>query len=146
MAIMGLDYGSKTVGVAFTDALGMTAFPAETVTRKEENKLRRTLARLEVLIQERKVSLIVLGQPSHMDGSEGERVELCRIFKEKLERRSGVPVVWQDERLTTVEADEILAENGVRREDRKKTIDQVAACIILKEYMDNHPDEVQKFK
>lgn len=137
---MGLDYGSKTVGVAVSDALMLTAQPLETITRDSEKKLRRTLARLEVLAKERNVGLFVLGRPLNMDGTAGERVERCEAFKELLEKRTGIPVVWQDERLTTVAADEILSESGVPRENRKKYIDQVAAGIILKEYMDAHPE------
>ena len=142
--VMGLDYGSRTVGVAFVDALGLTAQPAETIERKIENKLRRTCARLETLVAERHVTLIVLGRPFHMDGTEGERVRLCEVFKEMLERRTGIPVVWQDERLTTVEADEILSESGVRKENRKEVIDQVAACLILRDYMSQNPETVKE--
>ena len=137
--LMGLDYGSKTVGVAVSDALMMTAQPLETITRDSEKKLRKTLARIAALAEERQVGLFVLGRPLHMDGSSGERVEKCAAFKELLEKRTGIPVVWQDERLTTAEADEILSESGVPREERKKYIDQVAASLILKEYMEAHP-------
>lgn len=139
--LMGLDYGSKTVGVAVSDALMMTAQPLETITRDSEKKLRRTLARIAALAEERNVGLFVLGRPLHMDGSAGERVERCAEFKELLEKRTGISVVWQDERLTTAEADEILSESGVPREERKKYIDQVAASLILKEYMETHPME-----
>ena len=139
--LMGLDYGSKTVGVAVSDALMMTAQPLETVTRDSEKKLRKTLARIAALAEERGVGLFVLGRPVHMDGSAGERVEKCAEFKELLEKRTGIPVVWQEERLTTAEADEILSESGVPKEDRKKYIDQVAASLILQEYMDQHPEK-----
>ena len=139
--LMGLDYGSKTGGVAVSDALMMTAQPLETVTRDSEKKLRKTLARIAALAEERGVGLFVLGRPVHMDGSAGERVEKCAAFKELLEKRTGIPVVWQDERLTTAEADEILSESGVPKGDRKKYIDQVAASLILQEYMDQHPEK-----
>ena len=139
--LMGLDYGSKTVGVAVSDALMMTAQPLETVTRDSEKKLRKTLARIAALAEERGDGLFVLGRPVHMDGSAGERVEKCAEFKELLEKRTGIPVVWQDERLTTAEADEILSESGVPKEDQKKYIDQVAASLILQEYMDRHPEK-----
>ena len=105
MRLLGLDYGSKTVGVAVTDPLGYTAQPLETITRKEENKLRRTLARIEELVKEYSVEKIVLGLPVNMDGSKGERAELALRFKEMLERRTGLEVIMQDERLTTVAAD-----------------------------------------
>ena len=139
--LMGLDYGSKTVGVAVSDALMMTAQPLETVTRDSEKKLRKTLARIAALAEERSVGLFVLGRPVHMDGSAGERVEKCAAFKELLEKRTGIPVVWQDERLTTAEADEILSESGVPKGDRKKYIDQVAASLIIQEYMDQHQEK-----
>ena len=135
MRILGLDYGSTTVGTAVNDGLGLTVQPVETIVRKEENKLRRTFARIEELIREYDISMLVLGLPLNMDGSEGERAEKTRQFGEKLARRTGLPVVYQDERLTSVEADEILAESGIRRQDRKAYIDQVAAALILEDYL-----------
>ena len=140
MTVMGLDYGSRTVGIAVSDALFLTAQPLETVTRDSENKLRRTLARIALLAKERRIGLFVLGRPLNMNGTAGERVEKCEAFRELLIKRTGIPVVWQDERLTTVAADEILADSGVRREERKRYIDQVAACLILEEYMKAHPE------
>lgn len=135
MSIMGLDYGSVTVGVAVTDALNMTVLPVETIVRKEENKLRRTCARIEELIRERGVTELVLGCPYHMDGTEGERVSKTREFAAMLERRTGLPVHMADERLTTVEADEILADSGIEKSRRKEYIDQVAAVLILEDYL-----------
>ncbi|MBO6015534.1 MAG: Holliday junction resolvase RuvX, partial [Lachnospiraceae bacterium] len=101
-----------------------------------ENKLRRTLARIEELIVEYEVGKIVLGLPRNMDDTCGERVEKTMQFKEMIERRTGVEVILWDERLTTVAADEILAESGVRRAQRKTYLDAVAASIILQEYLD----------
>ena len=138
--LMGLDYGSKTVGVAVSDALGLTAQPLETIWREKEGRLRRTCARIEEIVRARDVRLIVLGRPCHMDGSSGERVEKCEIFRGLLMRRTCLPVVWQDERLTTAEADSVLAESGVAREERKRFLDQVAASLILKDYMELHPE------
>lgn len=135
MSVMGLDYGSTTVGVAVTDALGMTVLPLETIVRKDENKLRRTCARIEELIRERGVTELVLGCPYHMDGTEGERVKKTREFADMLRRRTGLPVHMTDERLTTVEADEILADSGIERSRRKEYIDQVAAVLILEDYL-----------
>lgn len=137
MRIMGLDYGSKTVGVAVSDLLGMTAQPVETITRKEENKLRKTCARIEALIQEYGVTKIVLGLPKHMNDDIGDRAEKAIAFGEMLNRRTGLEVVMWDERLTTVEAEQTLIECNVRREDRKKYIDQIAAVFILQGYMDS---------
>lgn len=136
MKIMGLDLGSKTVGVAISDALLITAQPIETITRKEENKLRQTLARIETLIEEHGVGKIVLGYPKNMNDSIGDRALFSEEFKEKLERRTGLEVILWDERLTTVAADEVLIESGVRRENRKKYVDQIAAVFILQEYLD----------
>ena len=135
MRILGLDYGSETVGVAVNDGLGLTVQPVETIVRKEENKLRRTCARIEELVREYGISEIVLGLPLNMDGSEGKRAEKTRAFGDMLARRTGLPVVYQDERLTTVEADEILTDSGIRRQDRKTYIDQIAAVLILEEYL-----------
>ena len=136
MRIMGLDFGSKTVGVAISDALLLTAQGIEIIRRKEENKLRQTLARIEELIVEYEVKEIVLGLPKHMNATEGVRVELTEEFKEKLERRTGVPVTFWDERLTTVAADKIMMEAGIRREHRKEHVDRIAASLILQGYLD----------
>ena len=135
--IMGLDYGSKTVGVAVSDALGMAAQAVETICRKDENKLRKTCARIEELIGEYKVEKIVLGLPKHMNNDIGERAQKAVAFGEMLQRRTGLEVVMWDERLTTVEAERTLMENRIRREDRKKYVDQVAAVLILQGYLDS---------
>ncbi len=137
MRIMGLDYGSKTVGVAISDALCITAQGIETIQRKEENKLRKTLARIEELVKEYEVDRIVLGFPKNMNNTIGERAEKSLELKEMLERRTGLPVIMWDERLTTVEAERTLIESRVRRENRKKYIDQIAAVFILQGYLDS---------
>ncbi len=136
MRIMGLDFGSKTVGVAVSDSLLLTAQGVEIVHRKEENKLRQTLARIEELIVEYEVEEIVLGYPKNMNNTLGERIKLTNEFKEKLERRTGLPVILWDERLTTVAADKIMIEAGIRREDRKQHVDKIAAVLILQGYLD----------
>ena len=136
MRLMGLDYGSKTVGVAVSDPLGLTAQGVETVWRKQENKLRQTMARIEELISEYQVERIVLGYPKNMNNTLGERAEACKDFADKLERRTGIPVVMWDERLSTVSAEHVLIESGVRRENRKAVIDKIAACVILQSYLD----------
>ena len=137
MRVMGLDYGSKTVGVAMSDPLMLTAQPVETITRNEENKLRKTLARIASLVGEHQVERIVLGLPVKMDGCEGERAAKTREFAAMVRQRTGLEPVFVDERLTTAEADEILAETNVLPKDRKKVIDQVAACLILEEYLES---------
>ena len=136
MRIMGLDFGSKTVGVAVSDPLLLTAQGIEIIRRKEENKLRRTLARIEELIREYGVELIVLGLPKNMNDTEGERVAATKEFAEKLERRTALPVIFRDERLTTVAADRTMMEAGIRRENRKEHVDRIAAVLILQEYLD----------
>jgi putative Holliday junction resolvase len=141
MRIMGLDYGSRTVGVAISDELLLTAQAREIIRRKEENKLRRTMARIEELILEYKVEKIVLGYPVNMDQSVSERAELSLEFKDKLERRTGLPVIMWDERLTTVEADEIMDEAGIKGRERKEYVDMIAAQIILQDYLDNAEKE-----
>ena len=137
MRIMGLDYGSKTVGVAISDSLGITAQGIETIERKEENKLRKTLARIEALAKEYEVEKIVLGFPKNMNNTIGERAEKSLEFKGMLERRTELPVIMWDERLTTVEAERTLMESGVRREERKKYVDKIAAVFILQGYLDS---------
>ena len=134
--IIGLDFGSKTVGVAVSDELLITAQGIEIVRRKSENKLRQTLARIEELIKEYNVEKIVLGFPKNMNNSEGERCEKTLEFKEMLERRTGLTVELWDERLTTVAADNLMMEAGIRRENRKEYVDQIAASFILQGYLD----------
>ena len=137
MRVLGLDFGSKTVGVAVSDALGITAQGVEIVRRKDANKLRQTLARIEEIIKDKEVTHIVLGLPKNMNNTEGDRVARTLEFKEMLERRTGLTVELWDERLTTVEADEVLEECGVKRENRKAVIDQLAAVFILRGYMES---------
>ena len=137
MRILGLDYGSKTVGVAVSDPLGLTAQSVETIWRKQENKLRQTLARIEELAAEYQAEKIVLGLPKNMNNTIGERAEKTLEFREMLERRAGLPVVMWDERLTTVEAERTLMEASVRRENRKQYLDQLAAVFILQGYLDS---------
>lgn len=144
MRLMGLDYGSKTVGVAVSDRLGLTAQALETIVRTEENKLRKTCQRIETLIEEYEIETIVLGYPIHMDGSAGERAEKTAQFGQMLERRTGLTVELWDERLTTMEADAILEESGVPRAERKKVIDKIAAGLILQGYLDAHAAKEKK--
>lgn len=142
MRLMGLDYGSKTVGVALSDELLITAQPWETIWRERESKIRHTLTRIEELAVQYDVRLIVLGLPLNMNDTAGELAQKAEAFGDRIQRRTGLPVVMSDERLTTVEADEMLEEMGVHPENRKQYIDQVAASIILREYMDNHQEEI----
>ena len=144
MRIIGLDFGSKTVGVAVSDELGLTAQGVEIIRRESPKKLRRTLARIEELVVHYQAERIVLGYPKNMNNTEGERCEKTKEFKEMLERRTGLNVILWDERLTTVSADKHMMESGIRREDRKKFVDEIAAVFILQGYLDYlamHPEE-----
>ena len=134
---MGLDSGAKTVGVAISDELLLTAQPIETIKRERESKLRRTLARIEELMEEYQVDKVVIGLPKKLNNDEGDRCEKTREFAEMVERRSGLEVIFWDERLTTVMADAALAEGGVAKENRKQYIDKVAASLILKGYLES---------
>lgn len=120
-----------------SDLLGLTAQGVETICRKEENKLRKTLARIEELVKEYEVEKIVLGFPKNMNNTVGDRAERTLEFQAMLERRTGLEVLMWDERLTTVEAERTLMESRVRRENRKKYVDKIAAVFILQGYLDS---------
>ena len=134
---LGLDFGSKTVGAAVSDPLGITAQGIEIIRRERENKLRRTLARIEELIEQYQVTEIVLGYPKNMNGTLGERAEKTEAFRDLLEQRTLLPVTLWDERLTTVAADHAMMEAGIRREHRKEYVDEIAAVLILQGYLDS---------
>lgn len=135
MRILGLDYGSKTVGVAMTDALGMTVQPYKTIQRERESKLRQTLFEIAEIVEQYQIEKIVMGLPLNMDDTEGDRAAKTRDFAEKLKLRVAVPIEFTDERLTTMEAEEILDQSGIPRSEQKKVIDQVAAQLILEQYL-----------
>ncbi len=141
-----MDLGSKTCGVAMSDELLMTAQPVEIIRRERESKIRKTLSRIEQLCLEGDVKLIVLGLPLNMDDSAGFRAENTMEFRSQLERRTGLPVVMSDERLTTVEAYEIMDRMEIRPEDRGRYVDMIAANIILQEYMENHRGELEEMR
>ncbi len=136
MRLLGLDYGEKYVGVAVSDPMGITASPLESIQRKEENKLRKTYARIEEIVREYGVEKIIIGLPKNMNNTEGESAAHCREFAANVERRTEVPVELWDERLSTISANRVLMETGVRRENRKEVIDKIAASIILQNYLD----------
>ena len=137
MRILGLDFGSKTVGVAISDPLLITAQGVEIIRREQENKLRRTYARIEEIISSYgDVDRIVLGYPRNMNNTIGERAVKTEEFKAALERRCQLPVILWDERLTTVAAENAMMETGIRRQDRKEYVDEIAAMLILQGYLD----------
>ena len=137
MRIMGLDFGSKTVGVAISDPLLITAQGIEIIRRDSENKIRKTLARIEELIVQYEVDRIVLGLPKNMNATIGERGEKTIEFQQTLIRRTGLEVILWDERLTTVAADKAMMEGGIRRENRGKYVDKIAAIFILQGYLES---------
>ncbi|MCR4791574.1 MAG: Holliday junction resolvase RuvX [Lachnospiraceae bacterium] len=132
---MGLDFGSKTVGVAVSDPLFLAATPVEIIRREHPDKLRKTYARIEELILQHDVGTIIIGNPLMPSGEEGERAALTKEFAENVRRRTGLPVIMEDERLTTVEADEIMDEAGIAKKDHKQYVDMIAAQLILQSYM-----------
>jgi putative Holliday junction resolvase len=140
MRLLALDFGSKTVGVAVSDELGLTATGVEIVRRKSPDKLRQTLARIEALIEEYQVDKVILGYPVMLDGSEGERVRKTKEFAQMLKRRTGKEIIFQDERLTTVEAYEIMDFMGIKKEDRYHYVDMVAAKVILEDYLNSNAE------
>lgn len=133
--IMGLDYGSKTVGVALSDLLHITANSFEVIRRPNEIDLKTTIERIVQIVKEQEVERVVLGLPKNMDNSEGESAQKVRKFKEKLEKEITIPVVLWDERLTTVESHNMMREAGMNWKKRNQVVDKVAATLILENYM-----------
>ena len=134
MRIMGLDYGSRRIGVALSDELGLTAQPLATVERRNREQDMEAIARL---VGAHGVEKIVVGYPVRLDGTEGIQCDKVNRFARRLEARFGLPVVKWDETLSTRTAEEILAASHVRREKRKKVVDRMAAGIILQGYLDS---------
>jgi putative Holliday junction resolvase len=134
--ILGLDVGTKTVGVSVSDLLGMTAQPVETI-KVDTEAGEFGFLRLAELVKEYKPAKMVLGLPKHMNGDEGLRAEASRAYGDKIIAEFGVEVAYQDERLTTAQAEKVLIDGGVRRKDRKKSIDKLAAVLILQNYLDS---------
>ena len=141
MRIMGLDYGGATMGVAISDELLLTAQPVETIRREREKQLRTTYRRIEELIEEYDVGKIVLGLPLNMNDTVGERALMAESVAEDLRRRTGLEVIMQDERLTTVEAHHILDEAGLDWKKKAEVVDKIAASIILQSYLDSLNEE-----
>ena len=134
---IALDVGDVRIGVAVSDLLGITANPRETYVRKKGD----TNADISYFCEYAKreeADAFVLGLPKNMDGTEGDRAVVTRQFGDMLQEASGLPVLYQDERLTTVSAERMLIDADVRREKRKKVIDKVAATIILQSFLDSH--------
>ena len=140
MRIMGLDVGSRTVGIAISDPFGWTAQGIETI-RINEDEENYGISRVMELVQEYEVSKFVVGLPKNMDNSIGPRAEASMRYAELLKKQIDLPVIFQDERLTTVQAERMLIEQAnTSREKRKKVIDKVAAVMILQNYLDGNPN------
>ena len=136
MRVMGLDVGSKTVGVAISDPLGFTAQGVEIIKINEEAK-EFGFDRLGELVKEYQVDIFVVGLPKNMNNTEGPRVEASKAYGDKIKEIFNLPVDYQDERLTTVQAERMLVEQAdVSRGKRKKVIDKLAAQLILQNYLD----------
>lgn len=141
MRIMGLDVGSKTVGVAISDLFGWTAQGIETIKINEAQE-ELGFDRLKELIEEYEVESIVVGLPKNMDGSIGNRAEISLAYGEQLEKLFSLPIIYQDERLTTMQATRMLIEEGnTSRKKRKKVIDKLAAVMILQNYLDQQSNK-----
>ena len=137
MRLLGLDVGSKTVGVAISDPLGITAQELETI-KIDESKFSFGMRQIRKIVRKYDVEGFVLGLPKNMDGSSGRSVERSKQYGERLKEKFDLPVYYMDERLTTVQADRILVEEaGVHdRVERKKVIDQMAGVLILQNYLE----------
>lgn len=144
--LLGLDYGSVTVGVAGSDGLFLTAQPIEVIRRNRENQLRETCRRIEEIAKERGVNCLVVGYPLHLNDTVGVRAKVSEEFAEMLTRRTGLKTVLWDERYTTVNAHRILDEAGLHYEKKAVVVDKLAAALILQSYMDmlnSCPEEKQ---
>jgi putative Holliday junction resolvase len=132
MRVLAIDLGSKRIGIAVSDGLGITVRPVETIKR---SGMARDLARLKVLVQDLEAEAVVVGLPLRMDGTVGAAALDAIGFVEKLKSQIAVEVFTQDERLTSYEADQIMAERGLSREVRRARSDEFAATIILHDFL-----------
>lgn len=133
MKVLALDIGDVRIGLATSDPMGIIASGYDTYIRKNNEK---DYEFIRDFVLKNRIEVVVLGLPINMDGTRGERVEIVEAFAEKLKEILNVKIVFNDERLTTVQAERMLIEHGVRRDKRKKVIDKVAATIILQNYLD----------
>lgn len=131
---MALDVGKKRIGLAISDALGITAQGLPTFAR---TRVREDIARLTELMREREVTLLLIGKPLHLSGQSSRQSEYTIDFGERLRRQSGLPVVYWDERLTSVEAERVLRAGGATLEQRKKAVDRLAAVLLLESYLES---------
>ena len=132
--ILALDLGKRRIGLAISDELGITAQGLDTLLR---TNLREDLAHLGNLITEKNAGLILMGNPIHMSGREGRQAEYTRDFAERLKEKTGLPLVYWDERLTSVEAGRVLRDSGISIEKRARAVDRLSAVILLASYLDS---------
>ncbi|QSO52614.1 Holliday junction resolvase RuvX [Alicyclobacillus curvatus] len=131
--ILAIDYGTVRIGLALSDPSGFLAQSLDVLKRRSDDD---AIMRIAEIAREREASEMVVGLPLNMNGSEGEKADICRAFAAKLEERTGLPVHLFDERLTTVAAQRTLIEQDVRRSKRKQVVDAVAATVLLQTYLD----------
>ena len=136
MKTLGLDLGSQTLGIAISDVFGKVANPRETFTFKSAH-YKHAVAHVAEMVQKEKITTVVLGLPKNMNNTEGERGEISRRFAKKIEVATGIHVILWDERMTTIQVERLLIACGVRRNNRKKYVDKLAATIILQSYLDS---------
>ena len=132
--VLALDVGARRIGLAISDALGITAQGLDTL---ERINIREDLGRLEAIARDREVGLILVGHPLHMSGREGRQAQYVRDFADRLKERIGIPVQLWDERLTTVQAGRVLRESGISIRKRAKAVDRLAAVLLLESYLDS---------
>ncbi len=129
-----MDLGKRRIGLAISDELGITAQGLET---QQRTNLREDLSHLADLVTQKNVGVILMGNPIHMSGREGRQAEYTRDFAERLKDKTGLPVVYWDERLTSVEAGRVLRDSGISIEKRARAVDRLSAVILLASYLDS---------
>ncbi|MFY9611767.1 MAG: Holliday junction resolvase RuvX [Blastocatellia bacterium] len=132
MRVLAIDFGTKRIGTAVSDALGISVRPVETIKRSSND---RDIARLKTLVEELEAEAVVVGLPLRMDGAEGDAAREVKRFATSLQSQLGVEVITHDERLTSYEAEQIMAERGLNRRERRARSDSLAAMIILRDYL-----------
>ena len=140
--VLALDVGEKTIGVAMSDETGRMAFPGVTIWRQEGHK--RDMAAVRQLVADSKVAEVVVGLPLMMDGSRGIQAEKIEAFVAVLRNNIRIPIHLQDERLSTRQAERVLIAADRRRDERKKTIDSMAACLLLQTYLDRRAEAIRR--
>lgn len=137
MRAIAIDYGTKAIGVAISDELRLTVRPLTTIRRRRQSR-NQIIAQIKALLEEHEAAELIVGLPLRLDGTMGEAAERIQVFIAELQKAVAVPVLAQDERLTSREADEMMCEQGLDRQQRKEKSDEYAAAIILRDYLESH--------